>query len=411
MREYTTNDLAEYTNQVIQSIAQGCSIEELIQFTYQTFQLAVIVADPGYRLITYAGDREPVDPYWRQIIASGEPTDHTIMEYYINDGLMKAITSSKEAIYIDWGVCVDFPQTSGPIYIDQNLEGFVSILFMNEEILDFSLQLNNLLRQFCTILMRSKNFRLKHAMNPVKELLAQKFFDTQHYPHAASLEEYLSTVNILPNYCIAVLSEKNKDDVILSHIKSRVVKGRSDILYLVKEQKLYLLFHQLKAIELSDYFSSLIQQYGVYCGTSTIFSSLNDRKYCIQQAELAHATAQALDNNGCLNYTEALSSILLMQPISEIQPENLAPKSLQTLLAYDDLHETTFVKTLEAYLEQRNDINKTANALHIHRNTLIYRLNKIRDLMEVAIDNPETAWLLQLALRVQRLVKSSSGKS
>ncbi len=405
MKEYTKSDLMEYTNQVINYIAKGCTIEELIQFTYQTFNLSVIVADPGYRFIAYAGTEEVIDPYWQQIIASGEPTDHTIMEYYINDGLMKAITSSKEAIYVDWGVCVDYPQTCGPIYIDQNLEGFVSVLFMDEAILDFSLQLNNLLRQFCTILMRSKNFRLKHAINPVKELLAQKFFDTENYPHAASLEEYLSTVNILPRYCVVVLSEKNSDAVILSHIKSRIVKGRSDILYLVKDQKLYLLFHQLKATELGEPFLNLIRQYSVYCGASSIFSSLMDRKACIQQAELAHATAQALDDSGgCTQYTKALSAILLLQPVSDIQSENLLPQQLQTIFTYDQLHETEFAKTLETYLEQRNDINKTASVLHVHRNTLIYRLNKLRDLMEVDIDDPEIAWLFQLAFRVQRVV-------
>ncbi len=53
-------------------------------------------------------------------------------------------------------------------------------------------------------------------------------------------------------------------------------------------------------------------------------------------------------------------------------------------------------KTLSVYLQLRNDINKTAKKLHVHRNTLIYRLNKIRDLAGVEIDNPEVAWRFQL---------------
>lgn len=406
MNVYTESMLAEYTNQVIRYIAKGCTIEELADFTYRTFDLPIIVADPGYRFIAYAGDDEVVDPYWRQIIHSGEPTDHTIMEYYINDGLMTAITSSKEALYIDWGVCEDYPQTCGPIYIDSNLEGFVSILFMEEALLDFSLQLNNLLCQFCTILMRSKNFRLKHAINPVKELLAQKFFDTINYPTVASLEEYLSTVQIEAPYCIAVLSEKDQNPVILSHIESRIVKGRSDILYLVKDHKLYLLFHQLKQAKLEERFVKLIEQYGVYCGVSTVFTSLTNRQAYAQQAELAHKTAKLLEQSSCcLSFPEVLAESLLLQPVKDFLPENIIPKMLQSLISYDQSHETELAKTLETYLYQRNDINKTASALHIHRNTLIYRLNKIRDLTEADIDDPETAWLLQLVFRGKELVR------
>lgn len=404
MNAYTESMLAEYTNQVISHIAKGCTIEELVVFTYQTFDLSIIVTDPGYRYITYAGDEEVGDPYWHQIIHSGEPTDHTIMEYYINDGLMTAITSSKEALYIDWGVCEDYPQTCGPVYIDSNLEGFVSVLFMDEALLDFSLQLNNLLCQFCTILMRSKNFRLKYAINPVKELLAQKFFDTVNYPTVASLEEYLSTVQIEAPFCIAVLSEKNQNPVVLSHIESRIVKGRSDILYLVKDQKLYLLFHQIKQARLEKQFVNLIQQYSIYCGVSTVFTSLTNRHIYTQQAELAYKTAKLTEQTSCcLSFSETLSESLLLQSVKDFLPENIIPKPLHSLINYDQTHETELAKTLETYLYQRNDINKTASALHIHRNTLIYRLNKIRDLTEVNIDDPETAWLFQLVFRGKEL--------
>jgi purine catabolism regulator len=64
------------------------------------------------------------------------------------------------------------------------------------------------------------------------------------------------------------------------------------------------------------------------------------------------------------------------------------------------VHETELAKTLSVYLQLRNDINKTAKKLHVHRNTLIYRLNKIRDLAGVEIDDPEVAWRFQLIFRV-----------
>lgn len=320
MMEYNEQTLAEFTNQAIEKISQGCRIEELAQFTYQTFQLPLIVADPGYRLIAYAGGENIHDPYWQQIISSGEPTDHTIMKFYIDDGLMEAITGSDEALYIDWGVCVDYPQTSGPIYIDHNLEGFVSILFMDEARLEFSLKLNNLLRQLCAILMQSNNFRLTRAINPVKELLAQKFFDIENYPDVASLAGYLEIVQLQPSYCVVVLSEKNKDTMRFSQLKSRIVRECGNILYYEKEQKLYVLFHQLRKAGLEPTFLKLIRQSDCYCGASTAFVSLEQRSVFIQQAELAHGTAQMLNiSSRCRSFAESLTESFLLHPLNEFK--------------------------------------------------------------------------------------------
>lgn len=403
---YNEEKLIEYTNQVIEKISQGSSIEDLAQFTYQTFHLPLIVADSGYRLIAYAGGENIHDPYWQQIIYSGEPTDHTIMKFYIDDGLMEAITGSQEALYINWGVCVDYPQTSGPIYIDNKLEGFVSVLFMEEERLAFSLKLNNLLRQFCGILMQSNNFRLTHAINPVKELLAQKFFDTETYTDIASLEGYLKIVHLQPNYRVVVLSQKNQDSLLFSRMKSQIIKESSTILYYEKDQKLYLLFHQLLDLSLKPSFINLINQSESYCGISAVFNSLEQRETYIQQAELTHETACQLHRSSqCTYFSESTSEILLFHPLSTICKENIVPIELAVLFKYDTLHETELVKTLRNYLFLRNDINKTAKKLHVHRNTLIYRLKKISDLTKSELDDPDFSLRSQLVFQALELLE------
>lgn len=404
--EYTDEKLTEYTNQAIERISQGCTIDDLAQFTYQKFHLPLIVADPGYRLIAYAGGENIHDPYWQQIIYSGEPTDHTIMKFYIDDGLMEAIIGSKEALLIDWGVCEDYPQTCGPIYIDHKLEGVVSVLLMEEELLDFSLKLNNLLRQFCGILMQSNNFRLTHAINPVKELLAQKFFDTENYENVASLKGYLEIVKLQPQFCVVVVSEKEDDAILLSRLKGQIVKESTNILYYEKNKKLYLLFQAISERGLDQIFLRLIKQSESYCGVSTVFNSLERRAAYIQQAELANDTAQLQNLYGqCTFFSQSLSEIFLLQPLERLNRANLIPQEIQRLIDYDDQHETELVKTLSSYLYQRNDINKTSKLLHVHRNTLIYRLNKIRDLTAVEIDEPEVAWTLQLVFRVLEVLE------
>ena len=62
------------------------------------------------------------------------------------------------------------------------------------------------------------------------------------------------------------------------------------------------------------------------------------------------------------------------------------------------------IRTLEAYFERHGNLKKTANALYIHRNTLLYRLERIQDITGLDLNNPETRLALQLTLRIHKML-------
>ena len=53
-------------------------------------------------------------------------------------------------------------------------------------------------------------------------------------------------------------------------------------------------------------------------------------------------------------------------------------------------HSTDFLITLRAYTDNLCNTADTAKELHIHRNTLLYRLNKIEELTHSSLRDPET---------------------
>jgi hypothetical protein len=65
------------------------------------------------------------------------------------------------------------------------------------------------------------------------------------------------------------------------------------------------------------------------------------------------------------------------------------------------LHElkSELVRTLSVYLEQGGNYDATAEALVVHRNTLKYRLQRIRDLSGHDVNDPDSHFNLQLATR------------
>jgi purine catabolism regulator len=63
------------------------------------------------------------------------------------------------------------------------------------------------------------------------------------------------------------------------------------------------------------------------------------------------------------------------------------------------------LETVEVYLACNGNLSEAARRLHLHRNSLLYRLHHIRDLLGHDLDNPELRLALQLALKGRRVLE------
>jgi sugar diacid utilization regulator len=79
---------------------------------------------------------------------------------------------------------------------------------------------------------------------------------------------------------------------------------------------------------------------------------------------------------------------------------------LSDLINYDASHGTQLVLTLSEYLEFGGNYKATAKALLVHRNTLKYRLRRIREISGHDLGRPDTQFNLQLATRAWRTVQA-----
>lgn len=80
-------------------------------------------------------------------------------------------------------------------------------------------------------------------------------------------------------------------------------------------------------------------------------------------------------------------------------------RTLGRLLQYDDSKNAELVQTLEAFFECHGNASQTATRLHIHRNTLTYRLEQISTITQLDLDDPDARFSLQFALKLRPVIK------
>jgi PucR family transcriptional regulator, purine catabolism regulatory protein len=81
-------------------------------------------------------------------------------------------------------------------------------------------------------------------------------------------------------------------------------------------------------------------------------------------------------------------------------------KTVRPLLDHDENRNAELVETLEAFFACHGNLSQTAARLHIHRNTLTYRLERISAITRMDLDDPDARFSLQLALKLRPVLKN-----
>ncbi|MHC6214300.1 helix-turn-helix domain-containing protein [Rhodococcus ruber] len=86
-----------------------------------------------------------------------------------------------------------------------------------------------------------------------------------------------------------------------------------------------------------------------------------------------------------------------------------AEETLAPVLRADSRDGSDLLHTLQTYLEKDRRATETARALHVHVNTLRYRIERVGKLLRVDLDDPDARFFLLLALRLSTVVGRRDG--
>lgn len=82
---------------------------------------------------------------------------------------------------------------------------------------------------------------------------------------------------------------------------------------------------------------------------------------------------------------------------------NFCHPAVEKIRDYDAKHDSHLLETLKEYLTYPDTPGQAAQNLFIHKNTLFYRMAKIKELFSLNLSNGEERLLLHLSLKFMEL--------
>ena len=168
---------------------------------------------------------------------------------------------------------------------------------------------------------------------------------------------------------------------------------------------------QLKII-LTNIIENAAKRYGavVRAGVGNSADYLEDVRISRREAAAALKAAEYSGSAERIHFYEEQGFYTLISKIDDGRfLDSYVERYIGRLIHADELSGGSLCETLESYLEHNCSAKDTAEALFIHRNTLSYRMNKIKEILGCDIDRLDTCMLLRSAFMIRNYRNSSAG--
>lgn len=267
-----------------------------------------------------------------------------------------------------------------PVEIPGRPDGYVVVLFFEKEFRQFFEELGSVIGKAVKHYFAEAEKELL-VVQPMREaLLAWSLFH-------GKTEGIRKTEEIWTGQYIEVLIlKKDLQGKLVSQIKAIWDS------YCVCEEtdRVLILFFGLRAKNTEEIYRKFTEK-GIRCSISEPFEKL-DR--CAAKYKLLNrmAMVSGLENDPVMKREKEWSVQGLYTYTTPLFKEaGLSDYRLSRLLQEDRENNTDLYYTLKVYLLNENSVTMAADSLHIHRNTLVYRLKQIRECIEADINDNETA--------------------
>lgn len=145
-------------------------------------------------------------------------------------------------------------------------------------------------------------------------------------------------------------------------------------------------------------FKELLKGCTYELGISNSFYNIENVKYYYEQSLIAINVQYKTADNSLYFFSDHALSYIINQATSELPFQHLCHPGIMALYEYDQSSSTEYINTLKVYFENEQNTVRTAELLFIHRSTLLYRLERIKKIINDNWDSHKKRLYIMLSL-------------
>ncbi|MBV7273412.1 helix-turn-helix domain-containing protein [Clostridium sp. PL3] len=405
--------IASFTNKLLELCQKGTTIQQLLDVGYETLGNPLLLVDISLCFMAHAGGNTiKNEPLWEWTLSKGYVTEqyvNSIMENNVDED--NGQTEDSNLILWEYGL-LNHRQLVGNVLKNRQSIAYLKILEYNKPITEYDEHILITLCKFLSLTIKNSNENFS-SINPLVDSFITALINQKLYDHDAINERARAfNLKLYDNlYVITIeLNNTNKNQDRIYYLKRKMQNYFNRDTIIIYDKYIVVLFdvkseNIFNANELS-LFNKLLEKYNCRAGISKTFHNLYDLSEYYKQTITSLSIGKQLHSSQrILNYDDYIVTHMILSFGDKAHLNLLIHPIVKFLIRIDKEKNSDFFETLCAYLKHNQDVTLTSKALHIHYNTLKYRINRITELTNIDFDDSELLFEIQLSEKVLKLIK------
>lgn len=403
-------ELRTQFEQLIEAIIQKKGLQQVVEIISKICGNPVYLVDSSFKVLGIHGPKTmpEMSANWRRLLNDG----------YLPYNIVMNLIESNELQSMESGRCADLivskffytPFINYNMRYKGKLQGHFFVVGMLKKITPGDVELTNLAGPYILDAIRSdphfQTTRGRYYEHFIIDMLEGKPMQLAHIKNQVSalkldLNDGYTVVKINPN-----LYDELQNEQISRQLEQ--INGCKPVFY---KNAIVAVFPKLQRQQSSliNKLKTLSKSINGTIGISDEISGFANLHRLYIQAATAITLGQQLALSTTIYHYQ---DVMRYHPFLGFDKKDelavMCHPGMLILKTYDAEHDTKFVQTLETYLKHERHSLPTAAALHIHRNTLSYRLDKIDQLFSFNLDDAFERERILLTLNILSYLNHAS---
>ncbi|WP_164880667.1 PucR family transcriptional regulator [Clostridium manihotivorum] len=391
---------------LLDSLAHGNGLKDLINIGSEFIDNPVILLDSSFSVLEYSKNVPISDDIWTRNINRGY-CSYEFISYVQKQKELRGSSLNNEPFPFK---CIASPYIKyvSKLVIDSRLVGYLVLLECNKKVRPEHLSLLKILNNAIVEELRTNLFYRTTKGNNYENLIYDLLEDNIKDENIALEKMRNSNCNFSKNLFLVTIDLSNYKQVSpnqpLKHYLDNIFINSKFIYY--KEDIVILLDSRDNTKNLDSVITQnldFLRNNNLSIGISDRFSNLTAINKSYNQCKTVINLSKQLNIPGIIFRYNDYKFYSLIDYTANNNPEftnEYCHSSVLKLLEYDSNNNTDYYKILKVYLQNNQNTNLTSEKLFIHRNTLNYKLTKIKDILGVDLKDSEDIFKIYYSIKL-----------
>ncbi|MDR1539651.1 MAG: helix-turn-helix domain-containing protein [Clostridiales bacterium] len=378
-------------------------IEPLMDHIYKLFGNQIVYVDYSHHVLSVRRNGEANVEEWDSAIAEGRHPANYIHKNFHNN--VKNLISSKDYYYQELGGMAYYAWS---VNDGKTLFGYFAILATNRNLREDDIAIMRRIVDLTAVKLCKKMIVSSKGdySEIIKDLIIGGINDELDLDYRLMTRKWDKT----DIYQIFLIDMQNSSERTMQYANSEIDSLHSSVKHIIYEQNIVVLVQNMNML---PYLIKMLCQYcidsNLRAGVSEPFRNLFNLRAYFDQAEKAISFGNRMNPKDLIHYYASYKYIdWLTECNNKLDCKKYYHMIVEELDFYDAKNKTDFFSTLLAYLEHGKSINKTCACLHLHKNTVNYRIQRIKELFGIDYDDGQTTQHMYLSLKMHSLKREAA---